>query len=238
MVIDDQVLNFANVSTMSQSASQSLLSSSVLSSSVAALDDSASMPPPSKKRKREETTCVALEDVPRDKGTGQAKMPIPLAGGVTLLELGTVDAVHEKFHNNRYIFPIGYKSKRMYWSFVEPTRRVAYIQEIRSVAAKTKQGTDTTEPLFVLTCEDAPDQPLSSSTPSGVWSILRERTKAQREEKAGKKLSTNISGQDQFGLSNGIVKALIEELPNAKLCKRYWETSTAASSSSADQMDK
>lgn len=196
-------------------------------------------PPAAKKRKLgdkpEQHVCQSIDDVPRDASSGSPILPLHVTGGVTLLDLGQVDHTHDKFHNTRYIFPVGFKSRRMYASLVDPARRCGYTQEIRSTSTKTKQGHDSQEPVFVLICEEAPEQVLSSSTPSGVWAMLLERVKAHREEKAGKKLSTNISGQEQFGLSNAVIKSLIEELPNATLCKKYWEAKqpAAADASSA-----
>lgn len=228
-ILDDHVINFIGNAPS--------LSSSIFSSTTS-LDDGMA-PPPTKKRKRDkqgEVIVHNLDDVPRDPVTGEPKMPLALTGGVTILSLGQIDSASEKFHNNRYIFPVGFRSRRQYSSLVDPSRRCSYLQEIRSASTKSKVGLEIQEPSFTLICEESPDQVMSSNTPSGVWAILREKTKAHREEKAGKKLSTNISGQEQFGLSNPIVKALIEALPDAKQCKRYWDA--PAKQDAVNQMEE
>ncbi|XP_049851444.1 uncharacterized protein LOC126326044 [Schistocerca gregaria] len=156
-------------------------------------------------------------------------------GAIILLNLGQVVYDREKFHSKRYIFPVGYRSKRLYFSLVEPTRRCWYIQEILegrpSGGAHSSPGEDPSddvsthylsqEPLFRLTCEDLPSEPIEGSTPSGVWSEVLERIRPIREGIAGRKLLSTVSGPEQFGLSHRVIHQLIERLPNASLCVNY-----------------
>lgn len=66
-----------------------------------------------------------------------------------------------------------------------------------------------------------PDEPIEGPTPSGVWAEVLERVRPVREEITGKKLFTNVSGPEQFGLSHKIIHKLIYELPNSTKCTKY-----------------
>lgn len=145
---------------------------------------------------------------------GKVEMPIQFVS-LTVTSLGEIVYSAEKFHSRRYIFPLGYTSKRSYYSLKDPTKRCEYTQE---VIANPKQSN---EPQFRLICEDDALNPITSSTPSGVWSEVLERIKPQREAIVGRTLHSTISGPEQFGFSHPIIHALIEELPNADRCANY-----------------
>lgn len=145
---------------------------------------------------------------------GKVEMPLHFVS-ITVTSLGEIVHTGEKFHSRRYIFPLGYTSKRSYYSLKDPTKRCEYTQE---VIMNPKQPN---EPLFRLTCEDDPLNPILSSTPSGVWSEVLERIKPQREAIVGRTLHSTISGPEQFGFSHPIIHALIEELPNSDKCANY-----------------
>lgn len=145
---------------------------------------------------------------------GSVEMPLQFVS-LTVTSLGEIVFVGEKFHSRRYIFPLGYTSKRSYYSLKDPTKKCEYIQE---VIANPK---NSSEPQFRLTCEDDALNPIVSSTPSGVWSEVLERIKPQREAIVGRTLHSTISGPEQFGFSHPIIHALIEELPNADKCAIY-----------------
>jgi hypothetical protein len=152
--------------------------------------------------------------VVRRDAEGRVMMPLTF-GAIVVESLGTVDFQNDKFHSKRYIFPVGYISKRLYFSLKRPDQRCWYTQEILA------SPNDPKEPLFRLVCEDDPNSPIEGSTPSGVWTEVLERVRPFREAAAGRKLFSTVSGPEQFGLSHGVIHKLIQELPNADKCANY-----------------
>lgn len=61
-----------------------------------------------------ETTNESIQD--------NESLPLTL-GVLTILKLGTVEYKNNAFHNERYIFPIGFTSERLYTSYLDPTKR-------------------------------------------------------------------------------------------------------------------
>ena len=152
-------------------------------------------------------------EIKRDE-SGSVIMPL-VFGAIIVVSLGRVVPHGDKFHSRRYIFPLGYTSKRTYYSLKTPSSRCWYVQEVLSSTTEPK------EPIFRLTCEDDPEYPIQSNTPSGVWSEVLERIKPQREAIVGRALHSTISGPEQFGFSHPIIHQLIEELPDALQCANY-----------------
>ncbi|KAG0254176.1 transforming growth factor beta regulator 1, partial [Linnemannia exigua] len=56
---------------------------------------------------------------------GSIKMPVTV-GIITILSIGHVVYDREAFHNDRYIWPVGYKMSRSYNSMVDPTTHTTY----------------------------------------------------------------------------------------------------------------
>jgi hypothetical protein len=137
--------------------------------------------------------------------------PMQIATNLLLLELGNIDFEREQFHNERYIYPIGFKSEREYCSYIKGDgSRTLYRSEIID-------GGD--RPIFTVVASDDPDTIHSSPTVSGCWISVIKRVKDVLKNRA----TTSISGPSCFGLSNPDVKKLIEKLPNAQKCMRYFK---------------
>lgn len=64
------------------------------------------------------------------------------------------------FHNDKHIYPVGYKSGRVYGSVQDPNEKVEYICEILDGG----KG-----PIFRVTPAIKGYPPFESGTPSGVW---------------------------------------------------------------------
>jgi len=140
-------------------------------------------------KSKQKRRVVTDDEIKRDE---QGKPILPLTfGGITLINLGEIVWDKDKFHSKRYIFPVGYCSKRSYFSLKDPSTRCMYIQEILENTNPTQNSKNShaeTEPLFRLTCEDLPDEPIEGPTPSGVWAEVLERVRPVREEITGKKV--------------------------------------------------
>ena len=139
---------------------------------------------------------------------------LPLSLGITTIHcLGTVVIDRPAFHSKRYIWPVGYKSSRVYASIVNPTTQSTYYCRI---------GDGTDAPKFEVWSEELPDRIFSAATPTGAWSSV---IKLANEIRNKKDTSNSVSGPDYFGISNPIVAKLIEELPGANQCVNYEGTS-------------
>lgn len=140
---------------------------------------------------------------------GNVKYPIEVTGTLKILNLGYVDHERSNFHSARNIFPIGYKSIREYHSMFDPTIRSNYICEIMD-------GGST--PLFKVTPEEDPENPITKDASSGVWIEICKRI---NEASGTKRDRVTVSGPDRFGLSEPAVTRLISILPNADKCIKF-----------------
>ncbi|GAA5956667.1 hypothetical protein JCM3765_005697 [Sporobolomyces pararoseus] len=149
---------------------------------------------------------VTIPLVPRN-SDGTPRLPLA-AGIMTLTNLGVVSN-QEGFHTERYIFPIGYEAIRRYPSMVNKTADVEYTCRI----VDGGQG----GPRFELHPADQPGNVIHAQTPTGAWSQVVKAANKLRERNH----SNSVSGPDYYGLSNNLVKALIQELPGANTLPNY-----------------
>ncbi|KAF9580407.1 transforming growth factor beta regulator 1, partial [Lunasporangiospora selenospora] len=111
------------------------------------------------------------------------------------------------YHNHRYIFPVGFRSKKQYTSLSDTSKKTYFISEILD-------GGDY--PIFQITLEDMPDKVFRHTSSSGAWELA---LKGLIE--LGYNAKTHASGPDMYGLTNlGVIKH-IQEMPNANRCRRY-----------------
>eukprot|EP00173_Palmaria_palmata_P005529 Plantae.Rhodophyta-Palmaria_palmata.ctg9998.p1 GENE.Plantae.Rhodophyta-Palmaria_palmata.ctg9998~~Plantae.Rhodophyta-Palmaria_palmata.ctg9998.p1 ORF type:complete len:287 (+),score=47.53 Plantae.Rhodophyta-Palmaria_palmata.ctg9998:40-861(+) len=142
---------------------------------------------------------------------GNVKFPVRL-GVLSIENLGKVDPTRPSFHTDRTIYPIGFRSTREYTSMTNVERTCKYVCEILD-----KNGD---APVFRVTCMDMPDTPFSSSSPSGCWTnVLTAVRDATPEDR--KRLHTNVSGPEYFGLTNPLVQELVQGLEGTEKCSKY-----------------
>ncbi|RCH81684.1 hypothetical protein CU098_003296, partial [Rhizopus stolonifer] len=136
----------------------------------------------------------------------------------TVLNLGTVVWDKAAFHNQRYIYPVGYRVKKWYRSMVDPHSDTQYTCEILD-------GGD--EPIFQLNADDNPTECWRGPTPTTVWTIAVRRAFAIRNMDYGH----NPVGPDFFGLRKNTIAKMIQDLPDADKCKNYiWQNFEVMSS--------
>ncbi|KAI8146496.1 F/Y rich C-terminus-domain-containing protein [Fennellomyces sp. T-0311] len=146
-----------------------------------------------------------LVNVPKDEA-GEYVLPVQL-GTIKLIRLGTIVPVPSTYHNNRYIFPIGYKIERVYKSMINPDNLVTYTCEI-------KEGKGA--PKFCITPEDQPDACIERDNPTAAWSTVMKE--ANRESQ---RTHFAVSGPEYFGMSHPNITKMIQELPGANECFMY-----------------
>ncbi|GJD12175.1 Chromodomain-helicase-DNA-binding protein 6 [Galdieria sulphuraria] len=160
--------------------------------------------------KEEKPRQSKLHTIPRSED-GSFVMPIRM-GVLTIESLGYIEPYRKGFHNERAIYPIGFRSRRHFTSMADVEKQCDYICEI------VDSGEDY--PLFRVTCEDLPDHIFEETSASGCWcrilKVIRERTPEER-----RRSHVSVSGPEYFGFVNPLVLEMIQELPNADLCERY-----------------
>ncbi|KAG1179026.1 hypothetical protein G6F70_004396 [Rhizopus microsporus] len=124
---------------------------------------------------------------------GSIQLPAQIVASLRIIELGRIDYERPAFHNDRYIFPIGYTAERTYMSMVDPSNQTIY-------TCKVEDSQDG--PLFTLSPADAPDQCLSARTATGVWALVIKKVNEVRQKDS----SNAISGPEYYGFSNPIME--------------------------------
>jgi len=139
----------------------------------------------------------AISKIPKN-SFGSPQLPLDF-GDFVLESLGTV--IHKTpFVTDKYIYPVGFRTSRIFASMVNPEINVKYTCTILNSNDK---------PLFVITPEDEPLS-IQSHSPSSAWKTVFKKLAARnpKDENARK----SINGASHFGLTNPIVSHLIREL--------------------------
>ncbi|KAG0031647.1 hypothetical protein BGZ81_000852 [Podila clonocystis] len=138
---------------------------------------------------------------------GNVKLPVTI-GILTILDIGHVVWDREAFHNERYIWPVGYRASRSYNSMIDPHQQTIYTCSIVD---------DGDAPKFQIDAEDQPGKPIIAGTATGAWThVVKTANMIRRRDH-----SNSASGPDYFGFSNATIAKLIQDLPNADKCKTY-----------------
>ncbi|KAJ2157592.1 hypothetical protein GGH15_005345 [Coemansia sp. RSA 562] len=164
---------------------------------------------PGKRRKRHHDIASkirSVQPVPRDKH-GNYEMPVQV-GILVVLNLGRVVWNRDAFHNERYIWPVGYTVQREYYSMVDPHTDVIY-------TCWVSEGKDA--PLFHVEAEDMPNASIVAPTATGAWTaVLRKVNQIRHREH-----SNSASGPDYFGFSHPTIAKMVQDLPDADRCRTY-----------------
>ncbi|CAJ0894419.1 16212_t:CDS:10 [Entrophospora sp. SA101] len=138
---------------------------------------------------------------------GNYILPVQI-GILTVLSLGHVVYDRDTFHNERYIWPVGYAVRRAYNSMINPDSQTMY-------TCRIEDGIDG--PRFVIEAEDQPNKPIPANTATGAWtSVVREANAIRNRDH-----SNSASGPDYFGFSQATIRKMIQDLPNSNKCKNY-----------------
>ncbi|KAG0253209.1 hypothetical protein BG011_006492 [Mortierella polycephala] len=161
--------------------------------------------------------------------TGNIKLPVTI-GIITLLDIGHVVFDREAFHNDRYIWPVGYKMSRSYNSMIDPQIQTTYTCSVID---------DGEAPKFQIDAEDQPGKPIIAGTATGAWTHVVKAANAIRKRDH----SNSASGPDYFGFSNATIAKLIQDLPNVDKChmyimQRFEEPAPASATGTAKGGDK
>ncbi|KAJ1527759.1 hypothetical protein ONE63_007714 [Megalurothrips usitatus] len=121
----------------------------------------------------------------------------------------------QNFHNPNFIYPIGYKIIRFYWSMRVANKRCRYICSIHEANGFPE--------FRVLVSEPAQeDLELRDSTAKGVWQQILEPMQNLRKENANINIFPKyITGEDLFGLTEPAIVRILESLPGIETLTDY-----------------
>ena len=140
-------------------------------------------------------------------------------GSLTFVSVGQLfPHQFHNFHTQEYIYPIGYKVIRYYWSMTEMNKRCPYTCSIGEVKNKPEFRVST----MVMEKGKEVEKSFVDSTPRGVWiQVLNIIQKLRRENKLVKVFPTHISGEDLFGFNEPNIIKVLESLPGIESLTDY-----------------
>ncbi|KAI9255621.1 F/Y-rich N-terminus-domain-containing protein [Phascolomyces articulosus] len=166
----------------------------------------ASAPPKRSKLSRIPVKTRRVQPIDRDE-QGQPKLPQQI-GVLTVLALGKIVSDRDTFHNERYIFPVGYTVSRTYPSMKDPTSNTV-------ITSTILDGGDG--PRFHVIASDQPDEPIIANSATGAWTVVVRRSNEIRHREH----SNSASGPDYYGFKHPTIAKLIQDLPGTENLRHY-----------------
>jgi len=139
-------------------------------------------------------------------------------GSLTFLNVGQLlphQLVNSAFHNEEFIYPIGYKIQRYYWSMRHVNKRCSYFCSIQEKDNK---------PEFSIEVVEAGHDNVSytDTTCRGVWmKVLSEVETVRIKAKVVKVFPDFMNGEDLFGLTEPTIIRVLESLPGIESLTDY-----------------
>lgn len=116
-----------------------------------------------------------------------------------------------RFHSAECLFRPGYVAVRQHQSMVNPDHACLYKCEI------ARRGD---RPVFVVTCADAPNDPVEASHPDDAWQRVSDRIHLISSAPLSER-SRRINGCERFGLLHETVVALNQDTLDHIACQGY-----------------
>jgi hypothetical protein len=137
---------------------------------------------------------------PPSSSSSSTQLPIVLNNGEIVVEALGIIVDRFPYVTERYTWPIGFTSTRLFQSAVHPEEKVKYTCQIIDAGDK---------PQFVITAADDMANPVVSGSPSAAWRAVLKRI----SNKTGQILTDTTNGCHRFGLAHPVVASLLRELP-------------------------
>ncbi|XP_069119821.1 histone-lysine N-methyltransferase 2C-like isoform X3 [Argopecten irradians] len=123
--------------------------------------------------------------------------------------------VSAKYHTRDYIYPVGYKSSRFYWSMRRLYKRCRYVCSIFENEGQPGFKIQVVEKGFE-------DLVMEDCTPRAVWSKVLEPLDKMRKNADLVKIFPNfITGEELFGLTEPTIIRVLESLPGTDQLNNY-----------------
>ncbi|GAA5802135.1 hypothetical protein HPULCUR_007596 [Helicostylum pulchrum] len=169
----------------------------------------ASAPPKRSKINRINIKTRRVQPIERDT-EGNPRLPQQI-GVLTVLNLGKISTEKDTFHNERYIFPIGYTVRRTYPSMIDPNNNTI-------ITSTILDGGDG--PRFHVLAADQPAEPIVANSATGAWTVVVRKSNEIRQREH----SNSASGPDYYGFKHPTIAKMIQDLPGARQLKNYvWQ---------------
>ena len=96
-------------------------------------------------------------------------------GNLTVIRVGTISADKPWMHDENYLYPLGYVSTRVFWSYVNPGERVLYKCEIlEGEHHGSSYKDDKFDTAFRVTASDDVQHPIVTTDINGRLKHLSE----------------------------------------------------------------
>ncbi|XP_033732984.1 LOW QUALITY PROTEIN: histone-lysine N-methyltransferase 2C-like [Pecten maximus] len=123
--------------------------------------------------------------------------------------------ISAKYHTRDYIYPVGYKSSRFYWSMRRLYKRCRYVCSIFENEGQAGFKIQVVERGFE-------DLVMEDNTPRAVWSKVLEPLDKMRKNADLVKIFPNfITGEELFGLTEPTIIRVLESLPGTDQLNNY-----------------
>jgi hypothetical protein len=137
------------------------------------------------------------------------EFPIEISPHSKIHALGRIEWERPAFHNDRYIYPIGFLSSRLSASLDRRSQKARWFSEIID-------GGDA--PIFRVWMEGREDSVFEGASPTAPWTQVLRAVAVARQNPSK---SASVSGPEAFLLASPLVLQLIQGLPDAEKCTRY-----------------
>lgn len=169
----------------------------------------ASAPPKRSRINRINVKTRRVQPIERDIN-GNPVLPQQI-GVLTVLNLGKIITDRDTFHNERYIFPVGYTVRRTYPSMINPTSNTV-------ITSTILDGGDG--PRFHVVAADQVNQPIVANSATGAWTVVVKKSNEIRHREH----SNSASGPDYYGFKHPTIAKMIQDLPGTKDLRNYiWQ---------------
>lgn len=170
-----------------------------------------SAPPKRSRINRVNVKTRRVQPIQRDQH-GNPILPQQI-GVLTVTNLGKIITDREAFHNERYIFPVGYTVQRIYPSMVDPNKNTL-------VTSTIIDGGGDGGPKFHVVAADQSHEPIVANSATGAWTVVVRKSNEIRQRDH----SNSASGPDYFGFKHPTIAKMIQDLPGARDLKNYsWQ---------------
>lgn len=120
-----------------------------------------------------------------------------------------------KYHTRDYIYPVGFKSSRFYWSMRRLYKRCRYVCSIYESDGRPGFKIQVVEKGFE-------DLIMDDSSPRGVWlKVLEPLDKMRKNADLVKIFPSFITGEELFGLTEPTIIRVLESLPGTDQLSNY-----------------
>ncbi|KAL5701906.1 hypothetical protein ACHQM5_027189 [Ranunculus cassubicifolius] len=159
----------------------------------------------------------------RQKGPRLAKVVRRINFSVELLDVGTILS-EKSWSCSQAIFPKGFRSRVIYLSVLDPTKKCLYISQILDAGLPG--------PLFMVVVEDCPKEVYIHVSPSRCWDMVREKINQEirKQHTSGKQQLPplqppgSLDGFEMFGFTSPAIIQAIETSDRNRVCIEYWKS--------------